>query len=319
MSLARDESGQPWRILAFNEDVTDRHDALVDLRDRNNQLAGLARAAMEMNAAPDVDQVLSVVSRNAKELLGAERATVTQTAGPAAETRRTSEWPKKDEEFEEEEASAEPLRHEVRRTNRARRTNGSMAAPLKGRRGQNFGLIELSPGAAGDFTESDEAVLVQLAETASLAVEKADLYESLLATNEALAMSERQFRLLAEAMPQLVWTANRHGEVDYLNLHWYEYTASNIELSRGAGWTEHIHPDDREQLVLQWEASVRTAEPLDVACRIRRGADGAYRWFLTRALALQSSDRQVLRWFGTCTDIDGQRRRRTNSAAPMTT
>jgi PAS domain S-box-containing protein len=307
VSLARDEGGKPWRILAFNEDVTDRHEALVSLRDRNNQLAGLARAAMEMNAAPDVDRVLSVVSRSAQELLGADRATATQTGGPGAEAQRISEWPQRDEESLKEATAPDALRDEVRRTNRARRTSGGMAAPLKGRRGENFGSIELSRREAAEFTDSDEAVLVQLAETASLAVEKADLYASLLATNEALAMSERQFRLLAEAMPQLVWTANRLGEVDYLNLHWYEYTGSTFDLSGGAGWMEHIHPDDREQLRREWESSVQTGEPLDVECRVRRGIDGAYRWFLTRALALQSSDGQVLRWFGTCTDIDGQK------------
>jgi PAS domain S-box-containing protein len=306
VSLARDENGRPWRILAFNEDVTDRHEALVRLRDRNNQLAVMTRAAIEMNAAGDADRVLAVVSANACELLAAEWAEVTHTGGLSGES-RTSRSPRAGSAGGFEAGERPLLAEEVRRTNRPRRERNRMAVPLKGRRGENLGFLELSAGPERRFTEGDEAVMVQLAETASLALEKADLYASLLATNEALAMSERQFRLLAEAMPQLVWTANRRGEVDYLNLHWYEYTGSNLERSSGAGWMESTHPDDREQVRRQWEASVDSGEPLDVECRVRRGVDGVYRWFLTRALALRSSKGEILRWFGTCTDIENQK------------
>jgi PAS domain S-box-containing protein len=123
-----------------------------------------------------------------------------------------------------------------------------------------------------------------------------------------LQHSEEQFRLLAETMPQLVWTTNPAGYYEYFNQRWYDYTGLTTEQSVGEGWRTVLHPDEIEHTLESWARSLRTAEPYEIQYRLRRGRDGAYRWFLGRALAARDAAGRIVRWFGTCTDIDDQKR-----------
>lgn len=115
------------------------------------------------------------------------------------------------------------------------------------------------------------------------------------------AALEAQFRAIAEAMPQMVWTALPGGAVDYVNAQIYDYTG----VSRDAGawtWDGVVHPDDLAALHDAWRA-VESGLPFEVEARMRR-ADGVYRWFLMRTSAVRDPDGGLTRWFGTCTDID---------------
>ncbi|HEY3448125.1 MAG TPA: PAS domain-containing protein [Myxococcales bacterium] len=124
---------------------------------------------------------------------------------------------------------------------------------------------------------------------------------------EALRASEEQFRQLAEAVPQLVWITCPDGHVLYLNHRWREYLGAPPEDS-GDDWIQQLHPDDAAPTARRWQHSVRTGEPYETEYRLRRSADGAYRWFLSRALPLRGEDGRIARWIGTCTDIDDQKR-----------
>lgn len=118
----------------------------------------------------------------------------------------------------------------------------------------------------------------------------------------ALTVSERRYRTLAEALPQLVWTSRTDGEHDYLSRQWLDYTGIPEEQQLGLAWIEMaVHPDDRERVRECWMAAMEGRSEYDLEYRLRR-ADGQYRWFKARATPVRDDGRTV-RWFGTCTDI----------------
>jgi PAS domain S-box-containing protein len=125
-----------------------------------------------------------------------------------------------------------------------------------------------------------------------------EVYDAL----EALTASERRYRTLAEALPQLVWTSRPDGQRDYFSRQWVEYTGLPEDEQLGLAWLDKvIHPDDRERVRQKWMAAIEGRFEYDVELRIRR-ADGQYRWFKARATPVRDG-RQIVRWFGTCTDI----------------
>jgi two-component system, sensor histidine kinase and response regulator len=126
---------------------------------------------------------------------------------------------------------------------------------------------------------------------------------------ERLRQSEEQFRQLAETLPQLVWMNRPDGFVEYFNRRWYEYTGSTEEASQGERWPQFLHPDDYQRTLDRWKLSVETEELYEIEYRLR-GADGGYRWFLARGLPVRDGEGRIVRWFGTCTDIEDQRRAR---------
>ena len=125
---------------------------------------------------------------------------------------------------------------------------------------------------------------------------------------QALHESERRYRFLAESIPQIVFTARPDGVVNYHNEQLLHYLgATREELSR-LGWIHFRHPDDREEASRQWSRAVATGEPYECTYRMRRGGDGAWRWHLARATPMRDESGAVVMWFGTCTDVDDQRR-----------
>ncbi|MCO5168145.1 MAG: ATP-binding protein [Planctomycetes bacterium] len=119
----------------------------------------------------------------------------------------------------------------------------------------------------------------------------------------ALRESEGRFRHLAEAMPQVVWTADPAGVVDYYNQRWADLTGLDRDEGLRGGWTQVVHPDDLQRTAAAWRRSVQTGAAYEVVHRIRAG-DGTYRWFLSRALPSHDERGRVARWLGTATDID---------------
>ncbi len=120
--------------------------------------------------------------------------------------------------------------------------------------------------------------------------------------------SEQLYRVLAEAIPQIVWTARADGWLDYYNQRWFEYTGLTLEETQGWGWQLALHPDDVEDAVESWKTSVETGKTYEVEYRFKRASDGAYRWHLGRALPVRDAEGKILKWFGTCTDIDDRQR-----------
>src|SRR5262245_25226925 len=112
---------------------------------------------------------------------------------------------------------------------------------------------------------------------------------------------------LIDAVPGLAWTALPDGRAESLNRRWLDYTGLTAEHAQGWGWAEAVHPDDRERLVEEWQSSLAAGPPIDTEARIRR-FDGSYRWFLIRANPLRDESGNILKWYGTCIDIEDHKR-----------
>jgi PAS domain S-box-containing protein len=118
-----------------------------------------------------------------------------------------------------------------------------------------------------------------------------------------LTESGRRYRFLADLVPQLIWTADASGSADYFNERWVEFTHLTPEELGVNGWQQIIHDDDRARTVELWVESVKTsAERYQIQHRLRRH-DASYRWMLTTALPYRGPGGEVLKWFGSTTDI----------------
>jgi PAS domain S-box-containing protein len=150
----------------------------------------------------------------------------------------------------------------------------------------------------------------QVAErTEGLAAANEQLTKSEAALHKALdeiKRSEAKLRQVIDTIPTTAWTARPDGYCDFLNQVWLEYAGMTTEQAQGWGWAEAIHPDDREQLVEECQSSVASGIPLDTEARIRR-FDSSYRWFLIRGNPLRDESGDILKWYGTCTDIEDRK------------
>lgn len=121
-----------------------------------------------------------------------------------------------------------------------------------------------------------------------------------------------EIRLLTEAIPRIVWTARPDGSVDHCNQRWCAYTGMTVADTVDHGWITALHPDDVPIYRDRWADVVRAGETDDSAYRLRRASDGAYRWHRIRALPLRNEVGDIVKWYGTWTDIDDA----TRQAAP---
>ena len=124
---------------------------------------------------------------------------------------------------------------------------------------------------------------------------------------ELLRRSEAQFRTLAESIPQLAWIAEADGDITWFNRRWYDYTGTTPDQLVHGGWRIVHDPEVLETVITRWEASLLSGEPFEMVFPIRR-ADGVFRSFLTRVEPIRDEDGRVVRWFGTNTDIEDQKR-----------
>ena len=119
----------------------------------------------------------------------------------------------------------------------------------------------------------------------------------------ALEASRAEFELVVRSMPQIVWITRPDGWHTYFNQQWLDFTGLTLEESLGHGWNPPFHPDDRSRAAARWEQATSTGEPYEIDYRLRR-ADGVYHWMLGRAMPLRDAAGTIVKWFGTCTDIE---------------
>jgi formate hydrogenlyase transcriptional activator len=125
--------------------------------------------------------------------------------------------------------------------------------------------------------------------------------------DEALRESQLRYSTLAETVPEVLYTSLPDGSCDYVSQRFLDYTGMASEAALGDGWTDALHPLDRERTVALWTESMRSGEPFEAECRFRR-SDGEYRWFRTRSVPMRVSDGAIVRWFGVSTDVDDSKR-----------
>ncbi|MBW4679321.1 MAG: PAS domain S-box protein [Microcoleus vaginatus WJT46-NPBG5] len=158
------------------------------------------------------------------------------------------------------------------------------------------------------FFQAAANILAQAIQRQGVEAERVQILERERAARAEAEASERYNRFFAEAVPQIIWTAQPDGWVDYYNQRWVDYTGMTIEQTQGWGWSPVLHPDDVQKCIDTWNHCVETGEPYEIEYRFKRASDGQYRWHLGRALPMRDHNGEIVKWFGTGTDIDEQKR-----------
>jgi PAS domain S-box-containing protein len=123
-----------------------------------------------------------------------------------------------------------------------------------------------------------------------------------------LKNQEKRMRDVVETIPALTFTTSSDGSCTFVNKPWTEYTGLSVEETSGAGWQHAIHPEDLVRHSEKWRTSVATGQLFEDEARFRRAVDGEYRWFLVRGVPLRDQHANILRWYGTLTDIEDRKR-----------
>jgi PAS domain S-box-containing protein len=134
------------------------------------------------------------------------------------------------------------------------------------------------------------------------------LHRELEKVVDELKKSDDRLRVLIETIPALAWTSLADGSTDFVNRRWLEYTGISPEQMRGAGTPPPFHPEDTDEHLGKWRSALATGETFENEARVRRAADGEYRWFLIRSLPLRDEKGNIVKWYGTMTDIEDRKR-----------
>ncbi|MCA9801746.1 MAG: PAS domain-containing protein [Cyanobacteria bacterium HKST-UBA02] len=136
---------------------------------------------------------------------------------------------------------------------------------------------------------------------------------------EDLKLREGELRKLADAIPQIIFVAEADGEISFWNHRWFEYSGLTEDQSASEGWAQLIHPEDRKQYLEEWSRSLESGDTFELEFRIKRAvglksqARTQYLWHLARAISYRDEKAEVTRWFGTWTEIEGQKRSNSSS------
>jgi PAS domain S-box-containing protein len=171
-----------------------------------------------------------------------------------------------------------------------------LAAPVISRQGALLGGLFFAHSSPGVFSERVARLVTAIAAQAAIALDNARLYRE-------LSNSEARFRQLADAMPQMVWSARPDGATDYFNRRWYEFTGLSEGEQDDDKWPTILHPDDAERSVAVWRQALVSGDVYETEYRCKDRRTGEYRWHLARALPARDASGRVIRWFGTLTDI----------------
>ncbi len=123
---------------------------------------------------------------------------------------------------------------------------------------------------------------------------------------QSLLESEERFRLLANSMPQMVWTSRADGSVDYCSRGWTDFTGRTESDLLGQAWMKSVHPDDLDYVIQTWTRARESKEIFSCEYRLQ-GQTAIYHWFLARAVPVFNEQREIAKWYGTCTDIHQQK------------
>ncbi len=173
--------------------------------------------------------------------------------------------------------------------------------------GENVAVNAMKAGAM-DYLPKGQVTAGTLPPLIRNAIDRFTMQRRLEEHRAALEVSERRYQTLLEAMPQMVWTANAGGCLEYANQPWINYMGMQVKEAPGAICEELIHPDDREATGIAWRQAAGAGSVFEIEHRLRRSADAHYRWHLVRAIPLRNPAGEIVSWLGTSTDIESQKR-----------
>jgi PAS domain S-box-containing protein len=122
-----------------------------------------------------------------------------------------------------------------------------------------------------------------------------------------LRNEEKKFREAVETMPALAFIAKPDGQCTFVNERWIEYTGLTEEQALGWGWQAVVHPEDLSRVLKTWQESQASGNTLEYEVRLRRGTDGVYQWFQTRAVPVRDKRGKIVKWYGVINDIEDRK------------
>jgi PAS domain S-box len=288
VSLVRDAAGHPHHFISIVEDITERKQADEALQASRERL----KQALEFDEA--------VMANMGEGLYAVDRDGLVTYVNPAAE--KLFGW-RRDELLGRKMHDVVHYMHRDGTSFPADECTG-LQVLLKGKAlvAHEDGFIR-KDGSFFDVVYSSSPIVSDGKVTGVVVVFR-DVSEQKQA-EEALRESEARFRTLADNMSQFAWMADATGWISWYNRRWYEYTGTTLEEMQGWGWEKVHHPDHLERVVTKWRRAHETGEPWEDTFPLR-GKEGIYRWFLSRALPIRDAAGQVVRWFGTNTDVTDQ-------------
>ncbi len=316
--LADDQGGfTHW--IAVARDITARkatERALLEsereLQEFTVMLQRTADAAQDITSRKSVEETLQAVADQARHVIGARQAQAGLTldsdwALAVAQAGRPLR-------LTQEELLAHPRWSNFGGIAGQLPVRGLLAVPLVDRNGGNIGLLLLSDKEAGEFSERDEYVALELSQLGAIAIENARLLQQVLDFNAgleariaertvALEQQERLYRTLAEQAPEVVWNTDATGQrLTFLNRGWYELVGGTPDEWIGRTGLSAIHPDDRDEVAASWHHSLATLSPVAGVRRLR-ARDGSYHTMSYKGAPVFDDQGQVAFWVGIDTDI----------------
>jgi PAS domain S-box-containing protein len=152
-------------------------------------------------------------------------------------------------------------------------------------------------------TEADLALIEGAGRIALIAIERQQSQEYLRRALDEIQKSEAKLRQIIDTIPTIAWCNLPDGSNEFLNQRWHDYSGLSPQEASGWGWTVTIHPEDLPKVLDKWSALLTSGAPGEVEGRMRR-FDGEYRWFLFRAEPFRDARGNIVRWYGTSTDIE---------------
>src|SRR3984893_8060894 len=170
-----------------------------------------------------------------------------------------------------------------------------------------FGMYYTEPRTP---SETDLGLIEGAGHIAVIAIEGERTQEALRSAFQEVRTSEARLRKIIDTIPTLAWCSLPDGTGIFWNRRWHEYTGLSLEVVRGWGWQDAIHPEDLKEITDKWLGFLAAGQPGEVEGRLRR-FDGVYRWFLFRAEPLRDESGNIVNWYGTDTDIEDLKRAET--------
>jgi PAS domain S-box-containing protein len=257
-------------------------------------------AFLEAQLNSSIDGIL-VVDQQGKKAIQNHRVadlfkippTIADGADDAAQVRWVTSMIKNPESFAEQVVHLYAHPEEISR-DEIELKNGTIldrySAPVVGKDGTNYGRIWTFRDVTGRRRVEQELKEAKVA---------AVLHEG-----------AQRYNFLADTVPLIIWTARPDGGLDYYNKAWFDYTGLTLAQTADWGWGAVLHPDDLQRCIDRWTHSFTTGENYEIEYRFKRASDGTYRWFLGRASARRNEAGEIMQWVGTGTDIDDQKRAR---------
>ncbi len=278
ISPVKDADGTIVGASKIARDITQRKQTEEALRDSEARFRTMADHAPVMVWVTEPDGSCSYLSASWYEFTGQTPATGLGFGWLDAVHPEDAEESK--QIFTEANARGEAfsLEYRLRRADGSYRWAIDSAQPRRGGDGQFLGYI----GSVIDISERKK-------------------------TEERLRRGEEEFRSMAENISQLAWMTDDAGWIYWYNKRWFDYTGTTLEEMEGWGWRSVHHPHHVDRVTEKFKRHISEGEPWEDTFPLR-GVDGEYRWFLSRAMPIRNEAGEVLRWFGTNTDITEQKR-----------